>query len=347
MPANLTPEYYEAEKRWRSAQNLDEKIDALQDMLSTIPKHKGTEKMQGDIKQRLAKAREQKETRAKKSVGKRRPDWVVQRQGCGQVVVAGPANSGKSSLVAALTNAEPEIGDYPFSTVMPAPAMLDYKNVQIQLVDLPPLHPDMSPSWLPQVIQAANAVLLVLDASDDDILSKTTAALQFLQDKNLPLRCPEHSGEKQFLGQPPEEDEEPRISYPAMVVLNKNDRDGAEIRHMLLQEMWQEEGLPYLPAVTTSVKSDDSLADLPGKIWHLLGKVRVYTRPPGREPDFSAPFVLDRGSTALDLARTIHKEVGRTFKYARVWGDNTFDAQRVGRDYVLSDGDVLEVHSAQ
>ena len=350
MPANLTPEYYEAEERWRAAQTIEEKIEALQEMLSAIPKHKGTEKMQGDIKRRIAQAREDKKAQAKKpSTGKRRPDWVIDRQGSGQVVVAGPANSGKSSLVAALTNAEPEVGDYPFTTVMPSPAMLEYKNVQIQLVDLPPLHPDMSPSWLPQVIQAANAVLLVLDGSSDDILNETSAAMEFLSEKNLNLAHPRHFDHNEHLGEKPDEkDEKFQIVYPSLAVFNKCDNQEAPMRLQLLHEMWREEGHPYLPVIQTSITDEEkALEQTPSKIWELLGKVRVYTRPPGQEPDFTAPFVLDRGSTALDLAHNIHKEVGSTFKYAKVWGDNTFDAQRVGRDYVLHDGDILEVHSAQ
>ncbi len=344
MPANLSPEYMEAERRWRQASAPEERLAALQDMLRTIPKHKGTEKMQGDLKRRISKAREQMESRRRSGAPKRRPAWVVDRQGAGVVIVLGPANSGKSSLVDRMTNAEPEIGEYPFTTVMPLPAMMPYDNVQVQLVDLPPLHQEMSPPWLAEVIRGSDAALLVLDLSDDDVLHLTEAALAYLQERSLHLRIPEHLKTDQFIGV--REDDEVSISSPTLIVANKFEDEEAELRLELLAEMWEEHGYPRLPLIRVSAHSGRNIDELREGIWRLIGKVRVYTRPPGRDPDFSEPFVLDEGSTALDLARAIHKDIGNSFKYARVWGVNTFDAQMVGRDYVLADGDVLEVHSS-
>ncbi len=345
MPANLTPEYLEAEERWRKASAPEEKLAALQDMLRALPKHKGTEKMQADLRKRIAKTRDQVENQQKSTTAKRRPDWIVEKQGCGQVMVLGPANSGKSSLVGSLTSAEPEVGEYPFTTTLPGPAMMKYENVQIQLVDLPPLHREMSPTWLADAMRGADGAIVVLDISDDDILELTEAAFGFLADKDITLYWPTH------LAQVPESvgaDDSPPDSvqsYPAIVVGSKFEDDEAEIRLELLKEMWEVSEYPRLPLVRTSCRTGDNLELLRVTIWHLLGKVRVYTRPPGRNADLSAPFVLDQGSTALDLAHAIHKDIGAQFKYAKAWGENTFDAQRVGRDYVLTDGDILEVHS--
>ncbi len=342
MPANLSPEYMEAEKRWRKASTPEDKLAALQDMLRTIPKHKGTEKLQADIKRRLAKTREQIEARQRSGTTRRRPDWVVQRQGPGQVAVIGPANSGKSSLVAAVTNAEPDIGEYPFTTVMPLPAMMPYENVQVQLVDLPPLHRDMSPPWLQEVIRVADGILLVFDLSDDDLLALAESAMAYLEEKNLHLRPPEGDWNELIPGCKPGAG---KHCYPTLIAANKFEDEEAELRLELLAEMWKEASYPRLPLLRVSAGTGTNLDVLNRCLWHILGKIRVYTRPPGRAPDYSAPFVLDQGCTALDLARDIHKDIGDQFKYARVWGDYTFDAQMVGRDYVLNDGDVLEVHS--
>jgi uncharacterized protein len=256
--------------------------------------------------------------------------------------VAGPPNSGKSSLVAALTNAEPDIGEYPFTTVMPLPAMMPYENVQVQLVDLPPLHLEMSPPWLQEVIRVTDAMLLVLDLSDDDLLTLTEAAMDYLDDRSIRLRAPEGDWNEFISGTEPAYGGD---SYPTLVAANKSEDDGAEFRLELLSEMWREAGHTRLPLLRVSATTGQNLDTLNRCLWNLLGKIRVYTRPPGRSPDYSAPFVLDRGSTALDLAGEIHKDVGAGFRYARVWGEHTFDAQMVGRDYVLHDGDVLEVHS--
>ncbi len=344
MPANVNQEYREAEERWRNASDPGEKLRALQDMLRTIPKHKGTEKMQGDIKRRIAKMRDAKESQ-KQSGGKRRPDWVVERQGSGQIMVAGPPNSGKSSIIASLTNADPEIADYPFSTVMPAPAMLKFENVQIQLVDLPPLHAEMSPPWLADVFRGADGILFVLDLSDDDILHHAEAALAFLEEKKFTLTCPEGFEDMDMI----EGETTPQsdgIPYPCLIAANKfEESETAELRLDLLTEMWKEAGHPPLPLLRVSTKNGMGIECLKRSLWVMLDKIRVFTRPPGQDPDYSAPFVLDRGATALDLAYAIHKDIGARFKYARAWGAETFDAQMVGRDHVLCDGDVLEVHS--
>ncbi len=343
MPANLSADYMNAEERWRRATDPGEKLAALQDMLRAIPKHKGTEKMQGDIKRRIAKVRDQMENK-KGSGGKRRPAWVIDRQGAGQVLIAGPPNSGKSSLVASLTNAEPEIADYPFSTTLPTPAMMRSDGgVQVQLVDLPPLHVEMSPPWLAELFRITDAVALVLDLSDDDILVHTEAAMAYLEDKNLvPTypKVPEGSGELSGSDLPRE-----GTPYPTLVVGSKVDDDEAELRLELLREMWEESGYPRLPLILVSTMDEDSLDDLRSALWIILDRIRVYTRPPGRDPELSAPFVLPRGSTVLDLAYDIHKDVGAGFKYARAWGEDTFDAQMVGKDYVLTDGDILEIHA--
>ena len=136
MPANLTPEYLAAEEEFKSAQSHEEKIAALERMLSTVPKHKGTEKLQADIKRRLS--RERKEGH-KKGGARTVPFWLVKKEGAGQVALIGPPNAGKSSLLAALTNARPEVADYPFTTHAPTPGMMAYENIQVQLIDLPPV----------------------------------------------------------------------------------------------------------------------------------------------------------------------------------------------------------------
>ena len=341
MPANLSAQYMEAEKRWRTASTPEDKLAALQDMLRTIPKHKGTEKLQADLKKRLSKTRDQMEARQSSGSSKRRPDWVVERQGPGQVAVVGPANSGKSSLVAALTNAEPDIREYPFTTVMPLPAMMPYENVQVQLIDLPPLHREMSPPWLQEVLRIVDGMLLVFDLSDDDLLVQAEAAMAYLEEKGLHLCCPPGDWSEFITGS----EQTGQGGYPALLAANKFEDEEAELRLELLAEMWREAHHPQIPLLRVSVDTGTNMDTLNQYLWHLLGKIRVYTRPPGRSPDYSAPFVLDQGSTALDLAREIHKDIGAQFRYARVWGEHTFDAQMVGRDYVLNDGDVLEVHS--
>ena len=175
MPANLTPQYLDADKRFRQAKNAAEKISALEDMLALIPKHKGTEKMQADLKRRLSKAREEAQKKGK--AGARGNTYHVPREGAGQVVLVGPPNSGKSTLLAMLTNAIPEVGDYPFTTRKPLPGMMDFENVKIQLVDLPPIAPEWTEGWVYALIRNAELVLVLVDLASDDVRGLLERAL--------------------------------------------------------------------------------------------------------------------------------------------------------------------------
>jgi ribosome-interacting GTPase 1 len=325
MPANLTPEYLAAERKWKEAATPQDKLAALEEMLATIPKHKGTEKMQADIKRRIAKTRNELQQR-RKGAARQKPFYHVEKEGAGQVVLVGPPNSGKSSVLRALSRAEPEVADYPFTTRVPLPGMVTFENVQIQLVDLPPLSLEMSEGWLYGIIRTADAVLLVVDLADDDVLEQTQTVLQMLGEARVPLRPPAAV---------------PAPGKPAMVVGLKVDAPGARERLALLQEAIG----GALPLLAASTVTGENLEELRRRLFDLLEVIRVYSKPPGRKPDRSTPFVLKRGSTVLDAAEAIHKDFVQRFRFARLWGRKEFSGQMVGRDHVLEDEDVVELHT--
>jgi ribosome-interacting GTPase 1 len=164
MPTNLPPEYYDAEKRYKEARDTREKIAALEALISTIPKHKGTDKLRADLRRRLSRLRQEGEKARKSGRGDL---YAVQREGAAQAALTGFANAGKSSLVKGLTNANPAIADYPMSTVMPLPGMMPFEDVLIQLVDLPPIGYEATDGWVSGIIRNADIVLLVVDLADD------------------------------------------------------------------------------------------------------------------------------------------------------------------------------------
>jgi len=334
VPANLTPEYLEAEERYRQAVTLEDKLAALREMLRTIPKHKGTEKMQAEIKRRISRLRA--EMKRRPAVAKQRPFWHVEREGAGQVLLVGPPNAGKSSLLASLTNASPEVAPYPFTTRRPMPGMLIYEQVQIQLVDTPPLCAD-SPGWLLGMVRNADGVCLVADLGSDDLLSEVDEALALLDRAGIQLREPEWTHD-----QPPAAGA--RTAKRAVVAGCKADAAGASDRLELLGALLRDRNL-VLPMVPVCVRTGEGLDRLRSFIFLLLNSVRVYTKAPGQKPDLDAPYVLPRGSTVMDLARAIHKELAAKLKCARVWGRDTFDGQLVDREYVLRDGDVVELRT--
>ena len=321
MPANLTPEYLAAEKKWKEAATPQHKLTALEEMLATIPKHKGTEKMQADIKRRIARARA--EMQRKKGATRQKPFYHVEKEGAGQIVLVGAPNSGKSSLLRALSRAEPEVADYPFTTRLPLPGMVPFENIQVQLVDLPPLTLELSEGWLYGIIRAADAVLIVVDLADGDVLAQTRAVLDLLAAAKITLRPPSIAGK------------------PALVVGAKIDLSDASEQLAVFQESLDDR-LPVLPVSTAT---GENLEALRRRLFDLLEVIRVYSKPPGRKADLTTPFVLKRGSTVIDAAEAIHKDFAEHFRYARLWGRDEYSGQMVSRDHVLEDGDVIELHA--
>jgi len=313
MSANLSPEYLAAEEEHRSAETVAEKIAALEKMLATLPKHKGTEKMQADIKRRLSQARKESQ---KKGASHALPFYFVTREGAGQVALAGPANSGKSSLVRALTHALPEVAEYPFTTRLPMPGMMAFENVQIQLVDLPPISADFTEPWLPQAIRNASASVLVVDVNDADSLEEMESIETRFRDWRLPL--------------------------PGLLIGNKIDQSGGEGNFAALADLYQ----GRYTAVGVSAATGCGLDGFARAVFFdLLELVRVYTKVPGRKANLSAPYVLKRGSTVLDAARHVHKDFAEQLKFARLFRPNgEHDGLMVEWLHVVQDEDILEFH---
>jgi uncharacterized protein len=320
VPANLTPEYMAAEERFKKSVTPQEKLDALEEMLRTIPKHKGTEKMQADIKRRISQFR--KETQKKKGAASQRPFWYIEREGAGQVILCGPPNSGKSQLLVSLTQVEAEVADYPFTTRAPQPGMMRFEDIQVQIIDSPPLSPVMLEPWQLAMITHADIALLVFDVNDPDLLEQTDFVLKTFREKGIRL-----SG-----------DADPRV----VVLGNKADLPGGEENLQAWQELYEGQ----FQAMPFSALADGQVRDLKSKLFELLGIVRVYTKAPGKKPEENpTPYVLKKGSTVMDAAAHIHKDLADNFKFARIWGKHKFDGQMVERSYVLEDGDLIEIHA--
>jgi hypothetical protein len=327
MPANLTPEYLEAEQGFKSAKSTEEKIAGLEEMLATIPKHKGTEKMQAELKRRLSKLRTEQ---AKRPVVRRLTDIIhrVEKEGAGQVTLVGPPNSGKSLLLRCLTHATPEVADYPFTTRGPLPGMMLFEDIQIQLVDLPPVHPDFRESWLYQIIRNADGALLAVDLSDPDLLEDLETTLKQLA--NAKVR----------LGQSELPDAPGWLTRKSLLFGNKMDVSGARDNLEILRELYGTR-FRILPV---SAETGEGLEQLRRAVFELLEVIRIYTKAPGKKLERTAPYVVKRGSRLLDLAAHVHHDFLTQLKYARVWGHGKFEGQMVNRDYQLEDQDVVELH---
>lgn len=330
MPANLTPDYKAAEERFRQATTTEEKVECLEEMLALIPKHKGTEKLQADIKRRLSRLRQESESA--RGGARRAAAFRIEKEGAGQIALVGPPNAGKSSLLAALTRAQPPIGDYPFTTQAPIPGMMPYEDVQIQLIDLPPVTDEYLDPWLPGLIRRAEGVFLVADLASDDLLSETEAVVQRLERAHI------------VLVRDVPDNPEPLLTYRrTLLVANKTDAEGAHERLALLHELFPPE---YYPTLAVSAHTGEGLEALREAAWQLIGVIRVYGKPVGRKPDMDRPFALPHGSTVADFAAAVHRDLPAQLRSARVWGPSArFPGQTVDRDHVLADQDVVELHT--
>lgn len=329
MAVNLPPHYHDAEERYRKARTPQEKLAALREMWVLLPKHKASEKLQADLKRRISELTD--EIEHAKTAPKRSGSTIhkLPRQGAGQVVLLGPPNAGKSRLLAALTSANPIVAPYPFSTREPMPGMMDYEDVRIQLVDLPPVTADHYDHFLTDITRGADAALLFLDLSDDDGPMATQAVIDRLARARRRLLPPGSS--------PPEDPAE--YALPTLLVATKADDPAADIRLALAREVFDD----MYPWQTVSAERGEGLEPLRQAIFRLLDVIRVYGKQPGQPPDLSSPFTLPRGSTVADLAEEIHRELATKVKAARVWGSAAFAGQTVGRDYILQDKDVVEL----
>lgn len=326
MPTNLPPDYFEAEKRYRAAESTPEKIACLEEMMSTIPKHKGTDHLRADLRRQLSKLKAEK--KSSKRPSKHQSAFRVIKEGAGQVAVIGPANVGKSALVAKLTNATPEVSEAPYTTWNPTPGMMLVGNVQIQLVDTPPLDRDYVESELFDLIRRADLILLLVDLQTYPV-EQLTDTLSILEEHNIaPLHYKERYTDERY------------ISFiPLLVIANKCDDkscDGVfDIFGELLEEEW-----PLLPV---SVTNERNLEELKQAVFDELEIMRVFSKIPGKDPDLDEPFVLKKGNTVADMAAMVHQDFYENLKAARVWGSSAFDGQMVQKDYPLQDGDIVEL----
>jgi len=338
MPANLSPEYKAAEAAYRAAREPREKLERLREMLRTIPKHKGTDHLQADIKSRIAELTDEL-TAARRGAARTGPPTVIRPEGPAQIALLGPPNSGKSSLHHALTGSHAAVGPYPFTTQYPQPGMLPFEDVAFQLVDLPPITAEHPVPWMANALQPADGAFLVVDLSDPSCVDQVARLHDLLQSRRV------HLLPSWPRGMPPDlhDDEDPfAIRLPTALIAAKADLlTDLEGELAVFAELT---GLRY-PALAVSAATAVGLDEVGPWLFRELGVVRVYTKVPHRPADLSRPYTVRRGQTVHDVAAMVHKEVAGGLKHARLWSRRGAEGVQVGRDHLPEDGDVLELHA--
>jgi uncharacterized protein len=344
VPANLSPEYKAAEAAFRKSRDPRERLDWLREMLRAIPKHKGTEHLQADIKARIKDLAEELEG-ARKGGRHGGPALVIHPEGAAQIALIGPPNAGKSSLHARLTGSGAHVAPYPFTTQYPQAGMMPHEDVHFQLIDLPAIAPEHSVPWLVSALQTADAALLVVDLGEPSCIEQLQAVQSALERKRVTLvERWESTGESHGSATRGEEDpEDPfALRLPALMLANK--AEGIADLAAELQALRELTGLRY-PVFAVSATTGRGLGDIGPWLFRNLGIVRVYTKAPGHPVDKHRPFTLRRGQTVGDVARLVHQDLGRSLRYARIWGQSGFEGQQVGHEHRVADGDIVELHA--
>ncbi len=383
MPTNVTPEYMAAEEEYRQAETPKEKLRALENMLSLIPKHKGTEKMQMQIKRKISKLKKEMETKPRK-MG-HGPTFNVKKEGAAQIALVGLPNSGKSLILKRLTNADVQVGDYPFTTKVPTPGMVEYRDIQIQLVEIPALIKDVSSGkgfglQILSAIRAADAVALIIDLSYDPVEQMKTILDELerggikLNEKSFDIEIVKKAeggidirGRQFFHGDEHilkellvrEKVHNAIINFRGDVTLEQVERalDGSvSFKPAIIlankgDSVNTRENFALLAQyygefdiVPVSAEKGINLEKVKESLYESLNIIRVYTKTPGEEVAYP-PITMKPHSTVYEAAGRVHKQFQKEFKYARIWGPSArYDGQRVGSDHILEDGDIVEVH---
>lgn len=330
MATNLPPQYFEVEKKLKTAKSNQEKIEIYEELLAIIPKHKASEKLQAQLKTKLSQLKSASDK--KPAVARHASAYLVERSGAGQIMVIGPPNSGKSSLVKALTGANPEVADYPFTTKNPAPFMMKFENIRIQLIDTPPVTSDFLDTGLVEAAKIADGIMVVIDAASPEAASDLENIILKLRERKVELIDPDREIPEAV----------PPYHKRTLIVAAKRDLDPGDVKLTELRELFPDRS-GILPFSSESGAEADAVRLA---VFRLLDVIRVYSKAPGKKAEKEEPFTLKRGATVLDMARAVHKDFAENLKYARLWreGNSAYQGSMVNRDQVLEDGDIVELH---
>ena len=334
MPTNVPPQYRKAEDRFREATTIQAKIAALQEMMSIMPKHKGTDHLKAQLRTRMSQLMEELEGPSKGAKSGQTEPFSLPKEGAGRATLIGLTNVGKSLLLSRSTGAHSKVGAYALSTQEPIPGMLPYKNVHIQLVDTPPISNPGTQGRLYGLLRNSDVFVIVVDLSLDAVAQ---AKEVFSALEQWGFRMLSRDQERDM--------DSPWLEKPTILLGNKADIQGALDQYQELEDTF---GDSY-PIVMASAEEEVGLDELGHAIFQALNVIRVYTKSPRQkleEFELVDPLVMPMGSTVAEAAVQVHKDLGRGLKFAVLWGESSkFEGQRVGRQHQLIDGDIIEIHA--
>jgi len=302
MPINAHPEYIEAEKQFHNASTNEEKLKALEEMIRWVPKHKGAETLRKNIKNRYKKLKQELAKKSKKSKASKKGIKKAEMQ----AVLVGLTNSGKSSILKAITNAQPKIASYGFTTSEPEIGTLNHQGCNIQIIDLPPI---ASENFNKGLINSADTLLITVEKTNE--IKPVLDSIKNLNEKAKKI-----------------------------IIFNKIDLHDQETQRKISETLKSKKH----NFVLTSTLTDQGIEDLKEKILNSFNMIRVYTKHQGKKQNKQdIPITLPPNSTLEDLAEKLLHGYSKKVKHAKIWGPSAkFLGQQVGLKHILKDKDKVE-----
>ncbi|MCX8190013.1 MAG: 50S ribosome-binding GTPase [Candidatus Diapherotrites archaeon] len=379
MPTNVTVEYALAQKKYEEAKTPEEKLQALIEMQRYAPDHKGAENLRAEISRKIRMMREKIEKQEEQRKKTSSHAIGIKKEGIAQVALVGMPNSGKSTILKALSGVDVEIAPYPFTTKEPVVGMMDYKKAQIQIVEIPALVEGSSEgkargTEMLGLIRNADLIVLVIDAANAsfeykillDELKKADILLNVERPK-VEIKKSEFQGisivGEKFLIMPKKELEDflkARGYHNNLTVIISEPADYKKIELALNKRVSykkavalvvDKQGNNHIPEEISKAMSSLLIRNLSEEMIHTikeaifapLGLILIHTKKPSG-PVAEKPLAMPLGSTVEDVAKVLHKDFYKNLRYARIWGSTKFPGQRVSKEYVLRSGDIIEIY---
>lgn len=384
MPANVTFEFANAKEKYDNAKTPEEKMLALQEMQRTAPSHKGGEKLRKELSKKMASLKKQiiKNREQQKKAGSSGAGMNVKKDGIGQVILAGFANSGKSTLLNKLAKTDVEVASYPFTTTKPEVGMAPYKGSGIQVVELPALMKDSSKgkasgTQLLSIIRNSDEVVFVLNGNNALREFKTlmkeieNVNMKFNQEKpKIKIERSKFKGitisGKQFL----KVKENTLIEFlksigfhHASVVLSEDttlEKVAQSMNETLVYKkgffiintffgMPSQKDIQKIKKVAEVIEmnslDEKEIEKIKDMMFERLHKILIYTKKPGAVADMKQPLILELGTKVEDVPKHLHKDFASNLKFVKVWGSAKYPGQRVSKNYELRNLDIIEIYS--
>src|SRR5213596_3292649 len=341
---------------------IEEQIKAVEDEIQKTPYNKATQHHIGRLKAKLARLKDEQETRRLKGGGGG-PSYAVKKSGNATAGLVGFPSVGKSTLLNQITDADSAVAAYDFTTLDVIPGLLEHRGAKIQILDMPGLIRGASKGRgrgkeVLSVARGCDLILLMIDVFEThvDVLEEELR-LAGIRLNERPADVTLTKANRGGLRVNPtvkltklDEDLVADIcrewGYLNGTIVVRQDITEDQLIDLVSQDYVKglQSKLPRWKLVPISAEKGVGIAKLKDEMYETLQFMRVFLKPQGKEADLADPLIVKANSDVGMVCDAIHRDWRKRFRYANVWGPSAqFPGQKVGLDHPLKDSDILTV----